>query len=854
MFAIDKGNIMQLWRYGNAIDRLGHRYCLKGLLGSGAMADVCLAWDELEGREVAIKVIKSDVLDQKTLNSFLKEASQVVGWKHPNILPVYEDMKLQLLDAKNGSIVPYIVMEYARGGDLQRRLTIAHPYPLGESLRVFGQLCSAVQYAHEHGVIHRDLKPLNILFRQLPDGTEQVVLSDFGLSVNVDATHHTFSQAGTLEYMAPEQFRGIVEPASDIFALGVILYQLCTGQVPFHRSLADLKHIGAQEQPPRLSSINLLLPGALDDVIMAALAEDPMKRHQSAAEFWQLARLAVLRPSQKSALASQSGNARTTGSSLNAALPMQKLGEQRGFTTERYIPGDSAFDFPERVGKITRIIPIPDAGERSTKKIPAPELRDKTTGGIHIPAFEAGSLSMNAVVRQSHTSQATAADGVTMAEAPAEIGRSSDVVLDSQNGRSKSKKISPPRQPFLVLIATLVFLLLLVLAGIIADVQGKLGPLAGFLPGVSGTSIVTITPDSKVIENVFAIDAVTGNANASQQQVEVRQVTATSQAQTTTVKATGEGQNPGVRATGNLTFSNVTSTAVTVPAGKVFTDAHGVRVTFDAAVTIPPANGSTPGQIDVPAYAVNAGTNGDIAASDIAQSCCAPGVTVKNRGQFSGGQNSQNFIIVQQSDIDGAAKSLETSLSQSAQTALQNQLAPNERFISPAQCSSNVTSDVPVGSKATEVTVTVVVECTGRGYDQGAVQSIVAVLLSQDAEARLGAHYSLVGNVVAVATQAEVNNANQGTTTLLVRAQGIWVYHFSSVEQQVLVRLILGKSKQGAKDILLKQVGVAKLNIQLSSNYETKLPSDPGQVKIVVQSVSGTREPLSPMTVPGTHP
>jgi len=108
--------------------------------------------------------------------------------------------------------------------------------------------------------------------------------------------------------------------------------------------------------------------------------------------------------------------------------------------------------------------------------------------------------------------------------------------------------------------------------------------------------------------------------------------------------------------------------------------------------------------------------------------------------------------------------------------------------------------------------------------------------------------------VVAVATQAEVNNANQGTTTLLVRAQGIWVYHFSSVEQQVLVRLILGKSKQGAKDILLKQVGVAKLNIQLSSNYETKLPSDPGQVKIVVQSVSGTREPLSPMTVPGTHP
>jgi len=90
-------------------------------------------------------------------------------------------------------------MEYAWGGDLQRRLIFGRPYPLGESLRIFGQLCNAVQYAHEHGIIHRDLKPLNILFRQLPNGTEQVVLSDFGLSINVDATHHTFSQAGTLE-------------------------------------------------------------------------------------------------------------------------------------------------------------------------------------------------------------------------------------------------------------------------------------------------------------------------------------------------------------------------------------------------------------------------------------------------------------------------------------------------------------------------------------------------------------------------------------------------------------------------------------------------------------------------------
>ena len=234
---------MKVWRYGCAIERLGGRYRLDGSLGSGGMADVYLAWDEREKREVAIKIMKTHDLDQQTLNRFLKEASQVVGWNYLHILRVYEDAKLELLDAANGSIVPYIVMEYVTGGDLHKRLKPGQPYPLAETLRIFAQLCSAVQYAHERNVIHRDLKPLNILFRRLPDGSEQVVLSDFGLAVQVDATHHTFAHGGTLAYMAPEQFRGQAIRASDIFALGVILYQLCTGKLPFRHSLQDLQHL-----------------------------------------------------------------------------------------------------------------------------------------------------------------------------------------------------------------------------------------------------------------------------------------------------------------------------------------------------------------------------------------------------------------------------------------------------------------------------------------------------------------------------------------------------------------------------------------------------------------------------------
>jgi len=99
-------------------------------------------------------------------------------------------------------------MEYASGGDLHKRLNPGQPYPLSATLSIFPQLCSAVSYAHSQGVIHRDLKPLNVLFRVLADGVEEVVLSDFGLAVDVDATHYTYARGGTLNYMAPEQLQG----------------------------------------------------------------------------------------------------------------------------------------------------------------------------------------------------------------------------------------------------------------------------------------------------------------------------------------------------------------------------------------------------------------------------------------------------------------------------------------------------------------------------------------------------------------------------------------------------------------------------------------------------------------------
>lgn len=286
---------MKLWRYGQSVEYLGRRYRLDGMLGSGGMADVCLAWDEREKREVAVKILKSDDLDQETLNRFMKEAAQIVRWQHPHILRVFESLQVELIDAASGAVLFYMVSEYARGGDLHKRLTQGQPFPLSATFALFRQLCDAVQYAHEHGVIHRDLKPLNMLFRRPESGPEEVVLSDFGLAVQTDASHHTFAHGGTLAYMAPEQFQGHALPASDIFALGVILYLLCTGGLPFRRSLQDIPRVvqGQAPLPTRPSLLNAELPPALDAVILRAMHDLPTERYHQPCEFWEAIALAL---------------------------------------------------------------------------------------------------------------------------------------------------------------------------------------------------------------------------------------------------------------------------------------------------------------------------------------------------------------------------------------------------------------------------------------------------------------------------------------------------------------------------------------------------------------------------------
>jgi serine/threonine protein kinase len=266
---------------------LGH-YHIKKLAGQGGMATVYQAEDIHLGREVAIKAFLSNKGEtQDFLRRFAREARVLAQLDHPQILPVY--------DYGEQSNMAFLVTPYLPGGSLKEMLEERKVLPPSEAVKLIEQVLSALQYAHDRNLIHRDIKPGNLLFKS--DGT--LVLADFGLVKVIEGDGQNMSPlmtlsntnenvAGTPDYMAPEQIEGKVVAASDIYALGIVLYEMVTGLRPFTGdSLISIlmKHIHEQPRPPR--QINPYISTQLEAVILRALEKDLSKRFARPAEFLQ---------------------------------------------------------------------------------------------------------------------------------------------------------------------------------------------------------------------------------------------------------------------------------------------------------------------------------------------------------------------------------------------------------------------------------------------------------------------------------------------------------------------------------------------------------------------------------------
>jgi hypothetical protein len=401
--------------------------------------------------------------------------------------------------------------------------------------------------------------------------------------------------------------------------------------------------------------------------------------------------------------------------------------------------------------------------------------------------------------------------------------------------------------------ALLVFLVILLVILNFISGNSLLGLFAKILPGAATPVTVTITPTSKVLNNTYVISAVTLTPDPAQNQVAARMIASVTPAQSKTVKTTGVGHVPGVQAKGQLTFYNAFSHPQTIAVGTVLTDANGVQLVNDEAALIPAATPPTEGSVTVSAHAIDAGVNGNISALDFNNvPCCTSGVNVQNSAAFSGGQDAYSYAFVEQSDIDGVVNPFQASLTQTAQAALKAQLHPGEQFFSSPQCMPSITSDHQAADRATSVSVTVAVTCTGAVYDHQAAQSVAANLLRQEAARDPGSGYALVGNLVTDVRLVSLTDKKKGTLSLMVEAEGVWVYQFDAAQKQALAKLLAGKSTQNAQAKLLEQKGVTTASIQFSGSIENSLPSDPAQIIIVVQNVAGLRAPVLPTAVPAS--
>src|SRR5437764_11714973 len=271
--------------------RLG-KYELQQRLGQGGMAEVWKALDTQLQRYVAIKVLHADLrTDPDFRTRFAREAQVLASLHHPNIVQIHDFQVAQPTEA--GDSVAYMVMTYVEGetlADYIHRTSHNRQFPpAAEIVHLFSALASAIDYAHQHGMVHRDIKPANILLDKRTVGSDAMgepILTDFGIAKLLGATTGMMSGGwqGTPLYTAPEQIMGSPgNERSDIYSLGAILYEICTGMVPFqgdNPSIVITQHLN--ELPLAPASINAHIPPALSMVIMRCLAKDPAARFSSA--------------------------------------------------------------------------------------------------------------------------------------------------------------------------------------------------------------------------------------------------------------------------------------------------------------------------------------------------------------------------------------------------------------------------------------------------------------------------------------------------------------------------------------------------------------------------------------------
>ncbi|MEN8699406.1 Stk1 family PASTA domain-containing Ser/Thr kinase [Bacillus infantis] len=254
--------------------RISGRYKILDMIGGGGMANVYLAHDMILDRDVAVKILRLDFAENdEFIRRFHREAQSATSLAHPNIVSIY--------DVGEEDSIYYIVMEYVEGQTLKQYIQQHSPVPIDTALDIMKQLLSAISHAHQHHIVHRDIKPHNILV----DRIGNVKITDFGIAMALSSTSitQTNSVLGSVHYLSPEQARGgMANKKSDIYSLGIVMFELLTGRLPFSGESAvsiALKHL--QSETPSLRRWNPSIPQSVENIVLKATAKDPFHRYEN---------------------------------------------------------------------------------------------------------------------------------------------------------------------------------------------------------------------------------------------------------------------------------------------------------------------------------------------------------------------------------------------------------------------------------------------------------------------------------------------------------------------------------------------------------------------------------------------
>ncbi|TMC22927.1 MAG: hypothetical protein E6J34_04680 [Chloroflexi bacterium] len=759
-------------------------------------------------RRVAIKVILGNYSNDRDMRRrFMREARTVAQLHHPHILP--------LIEFGDEQGILYLVMPFIDGGTLTSYLRQTLP-DLGEVAAIYQQLLDAVEYAHDEGLIHRDIKSSNVLLEMRRSGPPYVYLADFGLvRIARSATHGLRSDLddtskvgkpipldqvpGTPHYMAPEQTRGIVTPQTDIYALGVLLYQMLTGELPYnHPDDIRVIQMHMQASIPAPSKHDASIPPEIDEVVRMAMAKRPEARYSTITAL----RAAFLAAMRGPIAALEEG---TSPSSFNSPRLAQ--------TGRRTVPVLPLENEPP---------PSPLTSRRLRNDLAPLALRDQREMYARQRTTENVPLHLPAPFTRAARHRAR----VTEEPPPVPARRERN-----PHGYKKRQTSLP-----LVIVAVSVLLLIILITPHALGLN--LFPADIPLIGASATASVYITPKKTTVQNSYILTASpkVKEADWMTHTLPDRQLQSNASA-TETTPTTGRQTSGAQQAHGTIEFSNSTNTTISLPAQMTLTNSDGIRIQTTQNVQVPRNQEGQNGKATVPAIAVNAGANGNIAAHTLDGSCCNNGVSVSNPAPFVDGSDGKVIHIVSQADVNNAKDALTLRLEQQIQQNMQQQLQKNERLAKTPIYTVNSTAGPDVGTASDQVQITVTIAATAIAYDYNSATSIVYRLLNQEvqeqkANQKLDQAFQLQDTPTLI-NEPKIDLGQNGVIYLSISVRGLWVYKLTPEQLTRWIPYIKGASSDASYAYLKTQPGVANVDIRLAFGTD-HLPSNVNDIHVLL--------------------